>query len=616
MTSNGSDINSVGKRIADTTKGYCAWISLDPASRPVPMPPVSDTWQQYLEMDNCAIAAGAASRCREIDGLLLNVCGEMDWSCSPFSVHEGDDLTKLVTAYREFGIEFCQWLRGFFSLVLIDPIQQRVVAVTDRFATESLYFRTDDKSATIAPRPEPLLNNEAFQLDTATPQALYDYCYFHVIPAGECIYPALDKLPGAHRLVWDASGISVAPYQVPEFSGSGKVRSQEELSKTLRERLKASVQHCLGSHQQPGAFLSGGLDSSSVVGFMAESSNNGKAYSIGFDAEGYDEMAYARIAAQHFGVELKEYYVTPNDVVAAFPALAAAAPEPFGNSSLLPAYYCARMAQQDGVDVMLAGDGGDELFAGNERYLRQQAFDHYLSLPRVVRRAIDPLAQCLPDSPALARKIKSYIAQANTPLPDRLQSYNFLHRIRPEAMFEQSFLQRVDLDAPLQHLRRIYQRPREASDLHRMLYHDWQNTLADNDLRKVGLACQAADIEVKYPMLAEALVDLACELDASTLLAGGKLRAFYKTALSGWLPEEILKKQKHGFGLPFGLWMRTHTPLRDLIYDAISRLEQRGIFRNKFLDEAVRLHREGHASYYGELLWILSSLEYWLEARS
>ncbi|MFV0276496.1 MAG: asparagine synthetase B family protein, partial [Parahaliea sp.] len=447
-------------------------------------------------------------------------------------------------------------------------------------------------------------------------QAVFDYCYFHVVPAPVSIYRGIAKLPAAHSLVWQNGTITVAPNWMPDFQRKVTNLPTGSREARLRELLGAAVTRSLAGAEQPAAFLSGGLDSSTVAGMLSERRPAARAYCIGFEAEGYDEVPFARITAEHFGISLREYYLTPDDIVATLPELARSAQEPFGNSSILPAYYCAMVARREGVDRMLAGDGGDELFAGNERYIKQKVFSHYARLPGAIRSSlIEPLARRVPKGIALTRKFASYVAQASTPLPDRLQSYNFLHRFEPAQMFQQAFLDGIDLDQPLQLLREVYHRPEQGTELDRMLYHDWQVTLADNDLRKVSHACHMADMPVSYPMLDSELADFAAGIPDHVLLLDGNLRGFYKQALKGWLPDATVQKTKHGFGLPFGIWMRDHKPLQDLVYEGIAQLGKRDIFRPDFLSRSVALHREGHASYYGELLWVLTCLEFWLEAR-
>jgi asparagine synthase (glutamine-hydrolysing) len=267
------------------------------------------------------------------------------------------------------------------------------------------------------------------------------------------------------------------------------------------------------------------------------------------------------------------------------------------------------------VAHLLGGDGGDELFAGNERYAKQTVFEHYQRVPGWVRRALlEPLVDRLPGGVSAFRKAQSYVRQANVPLPDRLQTYNFLNRFPVAAIFEPDLLAAIDPEQPRRFERETYHRPRDASALNRMLYLDWQITLADNDLRKVTRACELAGIEVSYPLLDDAVVELSTRIPSAQKLRHGRLRHFYKEATRDFLPAAIIEKKKHGFGLPFGVWLVEHAGLRDLARDSLEALKERRLIRPDFIDRVLALHAEQHASYYGELVWVLVVLELWLAA--
>jgi asparagine synthase (glutamine-hydrolysing) len=292
--------------------------------------------------------------------------------------------------------------------------------------------------------------------------------------------------------------------------------------------------------------------------------------------------------------------------------------EPFGNSSALAAYYCAKLAKEHGIQRLLAGDGGDEIFAGNERYAKQMLFEHYHRLPTFVSGALEAALNHLPAGLArqkLPFKAKRYIEQAKAPMPDRLQDYNFLHRHDVATIFEADFLSQVDALQPLALLKASYDRPEQASVLNRMLYMDWKTTLHDNDLVKVNRMCELAGLEVAYPLLDQRIVDLSCRIASSDKLKGQKLRWFYKQAMAGFLPDAIINKSKHGFGLPFGIWLKDHQPLQTMAYDAIHDLKKRGYFKPQFLDHAIQMHQSVHAAYYGELIWILMMLELWFAGK-
>jgi asparagine synthase (glutamine-hydrolysing) len=257
------------------------------------------------------------------------------------------------------------------------------------------------------------------------------------------------------------------------------------------------------------------------------------------------------------------------------------------------------------------------LFAGNERYARQGIFEVYHKIPRVLRGGLNGCLSILPNAlqKGVLFKAKRYVDQANTPLPDRLQDYNFLHRHAASEIFAGSFIEQIDTSKPLQCLRTAYQKPEAASPLNRMMVMDWKTTLHDNDLVKVNKMCEMAGVEVQYPLLDQAIVELSCRIPSDIKLKGQQLRWFYKQAMQDFLPAEIINKSKHGFGLPFGIWLKDHQPLKELAYDSIGSLKQRGYFRPEFLDHAITMHQSIHASYYGELIWVLMMLELWLQGK-
>ena len=293
-----------------------------------------------------------------------------------------------------------------------------------------------------------------------------------------------------------------------------------DLRTEFRQLLRDAVVRQLDGGK-PGCFLSGGTDSSTVAGMIGEVSGQPAAtYSIGFEAEGYDEMEYARIAARHFKTEHHEYYVTPDDLVRSIPSVAQYYDQPFGNSSALPAYYCAKMAREDGVSKILAGDGGDELFGGNTRYAKQKVFGYYDSVPALLRNALlEPLLLKTPlGKLPLARKGASYIEQAKIPLPDRGQTYNLLHRLGINEVFDPNFLARVDIDDPVRQQRGVWNWAIAQSQTNRELAFDWRYTLAECDLPKVVGTTSLGWYRGRVPDAGQSLVEL---LDATS----GELQA-------------------------------------------------------------------------------------------
>ena len=498
---------------------------------------------------------------------------------------------------------------GDFAVGLKTASGRSVLAV-DRFATQTLCYRVVDGELRFAERADALADADT-PLD---PQAIFDYLYFHVIPSPRTIYQGIFRLPAAHCAVFEEGRITVAPYWVPQFE-EPKNPSFGALRDEFSQLLQSSVARQL-DNGKAACFLSGGTDSSTVAGMIGRARGEpAHCYSIGFEAEGYDEMAFARIAAKRFGCHHHEYYVTPDDLVRSIAAVAAHHDQPFGNSSALPAYHCAEMARADGVTRLLAGDGGDELFGGNSRYAKQRVFGWYGLLPSALQRGLmEPVFESSPiNRLPLLRKGSSYIEQAKVPMPDRLQMYNLLRRLGVNEVLTPGFLAQVDQTGPLVHQREVWAQARTSHEINRMLAFDWRYTLAECDLPKVRGSTQLAGVGVGFPLLDQDLLDFSLRLPAEYKLKGLKLRWFFKEALRGFLPDEIISKKKQGFGLPFGVWATRHPALKRLATDSLHSLAQRGVVRPAFIHALIADLLPSHPGYYGEMVWILMMLEQWLQ---
>ena len=501
-------------------------------------------------------------------------------------------------------------VHGSFAIAWREASGDVLLAV-DRFAIETLCYRIDGAELRFAARADVLAAGADLDL-----QALFDYLYFHVIPAPRTVFAEVSRLPAGHCARWHSGRLDVHAYWQPRFTGQDQQADFATLKQEFRSLLEASVREQADA-ARPACFLSGGTDSSTVAGMLRRVSEKPvTSYSIGFEAEGYDEMAYARLAARHFGTEHREYYVTPGDLVRSIPHVAAAYDQPFGNSSAVPAFYCARMAHDDGVRRILAGDGGDELFGGNVRYAKQRVFNVYGHIPGWLRRGvIDPLANWPAGRHLMPlRKLGSYVDQASQPLPGRLEGYNLLLRLGVKDVLTEAFLGRIAQDGPARDQAQVWQSSLATDDLNRQLTFDWRYTLAENDLPKVCGTAHLAGLAVGFPMLDDRLVDFSTRLPNHYKLRGLKLRWFFKEALKGFLPDEIIRKKKHGFGLPFGVWAVNDPGLHALAYDSLRSLAHRRIVRSEFISDLLDDKLKAHPGYYGEMVWILMMMEQWLRA--
>jgi len=521
----------------------------------------------------------------------------------------------IATAYIERGPDALTALAGDFALALLDLDKRQALLAIDRMGVRNLVYRVEHETVIFAANLDALAAHPlvAHRID---PQALYNYVYFHMVPGPGTIFDESRRLLAGHYALLREGKADVTRYWQMRFDESTAF-DERELEDRFRSTLRAGVE-ARAVANACGTFLSGGTDSSTVTGMLSEVTGVPVGtYSIGFDASGYDEMDYARIAAKHFRTEHHEYYVTPADVMTAIPLLAAEYDQPFGNASAVPTYYCAKLARETGVARMLAGDGGDELFGGNERYARQYHLSLYERLPGWLRTGmIEPLVHTpAAERLSVLRKGKSYIEQASLPMPARYESYNLLERLGPGNIFDAEFLATVDRTQPLSLLAHAYDEAHASSLINRLLALDLRFTLADNDLPKVTRMCDRAGVDVAFPLLDDRVVAFSAGLPPQMKLRGARLRYFFKRALRDFLPRETLAKHKHGFGLPAGPWIATYAPLRNLCRDAVASLGERRIFDRKFLDDLVTTRIEEHPGYYGTMVWILLMLELWFQQR-
>ena len=483
---------------------------------------------------------------------------------------------------------------------------------TDWMAMQPLYYCDTGNGQFLFATDMRLLMRHPDVDYTPSRQSLFDFVHFHVIPGPQTVFDRIRKVPPASRLRYRNGSIAVAHYWPAESQASSGSIDQLQIDTLLT--LQDSVRRNVDPRGPTACFLSGGLDSSTIAG-LASRVTETHAFSIGFDEPGYDEMAYAQIAAAHFGLSHHTYYVSRQDVHDTLPLVAAGFGEPFGNLSSIPVFHCARLAREAGFDTMLAGDGGDELFAGNERYIRQKLFGHYQRLPGALRHALEPQCRRLLGSRVrLLRKIGRYVDIAKKDLPARLL-YDFEHfqGYLPQAIFDARFMQHVDTDNPLHVIAAIVERSPDSDLIEQLLWTDWHLTLADNDLRKVHYMCKAAAIQPRYPMLDMQVIELSRQIPGRQKLTSTRLRHFYKHAVADLLPQEIIDKRKHGFGLPFGEWLRDDPQLAGLVDESLARIRQRGIFNDSFIDDCRHNQQTVHAAYFGSVIGALLLLDLWLE---
>jgi asparagine synthase (glutamine-hydrolysing) len=557
----------------------------------------------------------------EFDGLFLALAGHPCW------VAQGARTTpptELLRALQTHGPSALAQVGGDFSVVFWNAHEQRGLLAADRLGVHPLVYAHVNGRLAFASNLD-LLGGHPGVDRTLSSQAIFDCLFYHVVPGPNTVFEGLKRVPPGHFVEFGPLA-SVEPRAywalrfAPERAGNAEP-SVEDLEQEFVALMQDAVREA-SVDATTGAFLSGGTDSSTVSGMLARvsagaSGGQARTFSIGFDAKGYDEMQYARLAAKHFGCEHHEYYVTPHDVVQALPDIAAAYDQPFGNASAIPTYYCAKFAREHGVTRLLAGDGGDELFGGNSRYAKQHLLSLYGRVPAGLKRSlIEPLLlSSVGQWNAPLRKLRSYVEQARVPMPQRYESYNLLMHLGLSNVFAPDFLAAVNPQHPHQLMTEAFAPHEKASLINQMQAIDFRFVLTDGDLPKVTRMCQLAGVDVAFPILDDRLIAFSERLPSRMKLRGTKLRWFFKHALRDFLPPAVIKKEKHGFGLPVGDWLVSHKPLLDLAGDSLDLLRTRGIVNPKFMDELLTRRLHEHPAYFGTMVWVLMMLGLWLDSR-
>lgn len=604
--------------------GLCGWLGASRSDKPA---------EAILSAMAAALGPAAGSReARAAAGLwvdgdssrlffderhLVAVFGDPWWPAPDLAerARERGHAETALEAFRRSGLDFLAQIRGPFSLALLDLEAGEAMVAADRFGVHRIYYAATGERLVFGSTADAVRAHPDVSA-TLDPQGIYNYFSYFMVPAPGAIYKEQQKLLPGQVLHYREGTARQSFYWTLDYSPEPLRASEQQLAETLHELLTRSVARAVDDAEghRIGAFLSGGLDSSTVVGLLRKVTGAGpRTFTVGFDAEPYDEAHYARIAAERFGASSHEHYLTLEESVDAVPRIAAFYDEPFGNSSAVPAYYCARSAAERDIDILFAGDGGDELFAGNARYATETARERYFRLLQVVPTALIGPGTALLGRGRAARRARNFLALMTTPLPDRMLAYEHVAPDEARAMFTSAFLSKVDLDGPMALARETYFRTSSPAPLHRMMHLDLRLATADNDLRKVSTMCRMAGVRVRFPFLDEDLATFAAKIPAEILLAGGELRAFYKSAMRGFLPQEIIEKKKHGFGMPYDLWLESETRLREIAAEAARSFRERDICRSSYVDALLTRSAEGDGKAASRL-WDLMILELWLQA--
>lgn len=552
-------------------------------------------------------------RQKQHDMILL--LGQITIKNKPNLHTESEKLDWILQQYLRQGPQVVHQLEGQFLLLIARAKMGEVFIATDKLATMPLYYSKTDEGLFFT--TDLSVFQKHLQLNKhLSANAIYHYLYYHNIPSPLCIYDNFSRLIPGHYLIYHNDHVKTLNYWQPHYS-QFKNRTFQEKKSLLHQTLKHSTESAL-QYGKSGVFLSGGIDSTSLLALATELNHEPiDAFTIGFDVDNFDEVYFAKLAANTYRAKHHVYYLQPKDIIACFESIQTNLSQPFGNASIIPTWYCAKLAKEHGIETLLGGDGGDELFGGNTRYAKQQLFQYYHYLPKYLRKVLlEPLFSKTRfyHRYRLFSKAASYIDQANTPMPQRMESYNLLQRMGMDNILDPHMTNQINSHAPMQLLTYYFNQIDAKSILGKMLGTDLKFTLTDNDLVKVTQACHCHSIDVRFPFLSDEMIDFSLSLPDKDKVHGQQLRSFYKKAMKSYIPKEIISKSKHGFGMPFGIWLCQDKPLKEFTFDHLQSLKKRTIIKPSFIDSLCTELLHNHPSYYGVLCWVFFMLEGWLQA--
>jgi asparagine synthase (glutamine-hydrolysing) len=519
------------------------------------------------------------------------------------------DTEAIVHLYEDHAEDCFAKLRGMFSIALWDSRQRKLVLARDRVGKKPLFYAADRNHIMFGSELKALLAGDSLLRDVDE-KALSDYFSFGYIPAPKTIYRSVRKVMPGNYLVASASGLHETCYWDLSFA-KVEQRSEEEWGERLRHELCEATRVRLMSDVPLGAFLSGGIDSSSVVAMMSHLMKRPvTTCSIGFREEKYNEAEYARRVSQLFATDHHEEVVQPN-AVEIVDKLAWHYDEPFADSSAIPTYYVSKIARGQ-VTVALGGDGGDESFAGYRRY----KLDHYENrlrshLPAILRQNVfGPLGRWYPAlawAPRVFRAKATFQSLSRSPLEGYFNSISYFRPDDKARLFSADFQERLAGYDSLEVFRHYYDRADTNDLLSKIQYVDIKTYLTDDILTKVDRASMAVSLEVRAPMLDHKFMECVASIPSGLKLRNGTGKYILKKALEPELPAEILYRSKQGFAIPLDQWFKRE--LKDMAYQIIVETRD-GILEPRFLKQIWDQHQK---SYYDRsaLLWATLMFRKW-----
>jgi len=521
------------------------------------------------------------------------------------------DTETAIHLYEEHGENFIQYLRGMFALAIWDNQNEVLILARDRVGKKPLLYYQQNNIFAFASEFNSLLASGVVKKDINR-KAIDYYLTFGYIPAPLSIYKDIFKLQPGHMLVLGKNGAEIKRYWQLNYTPKLRI-PEEEASQEVLRLLKEAIKIRLYSDVPLGAFLSGGIDSSMVVALMSQYSNKKvKTFSVGFEEKDYSELAYAKKVSDRYNTEHHEFIVRPN-TLSILPTLVEHYGEPYADSSCVPSYYVAQQTKQY-VTVALNGDGGDELFAGYERYRAMLLVEFYRRFPPLVKRSIYTLASLLPDSinsKNKLRQIKRFFATINFSYQERYVRWVgiFNEDMRKE-IYSQDYSKEVSLRDYLKFVEPFFNTAGGTGLLDSLLNVDTNTYLPGDLLAKMDIVTMANSLEARSPFLDHKLMEFVARLPQKYKIRHLVKKYILKKIAADYIPRENIVRKKMGFGLPVCEWFRGD--LKDYLSDTL--LSKKCLKRGYFKPEVIREIVHAHVNYkkdYTYQLWALLMLELW-----
>lgn len=517
------------------------------------------------------------------------------------------DTEVVLKAYEHYGEEFLQRLNGMFALAIWDARRRRLLLARDRLGVKPLYYAHLADRLLFASEIKALLQDRSLPRELGIRGLNNYFTYGHSVAPGT-IFAAVRKLQPGHYAVVEGREFREVPYWDVDFGAKSAHESEPVLIERLRAQTEASVRRQMVADVPVGAFLSGGVDSSAVVAFMARHSSRPiQTFSVGFEGgHAFNELGDAVRMARHLGTEHRELFLREADLVDALETLVYHYDEPFGDAAAFPTYLMARLARRH-VTVCLTGEGGDEIFGGYRRYVLERYLTPLMVLPRWMRqKAVPALVYALPR----ARKLRQVVRGLSIDEPQRRYAQwmtVFDDGLRRELFADiyADLAARVDT---LEVYRRYYRHDWDLVD--RLLYVDLKTWLADGYLEKVDKATMAVSLEARVPLLDHDLVELMAALPSRYKVRGFQTKSLFRRALETVLPRQTLRKPKHGFAVPIDPWFRDGLRgfVAEILFD--DRTRARPYFEHRCIQQIFAAHKNGRR-VYSDQLWLLLNFELW-----